>query len=416
MAAPAYKRLPAQLIAKPIEGLGIPGSAASALLGLGNKGIEALTGYKDVLPSRFPLGGGISVPTVEDIQHYVTEPILGKENLEPGSFPERAYERFGRSIPAIAATGGAALLPALGAGAVGSAAGQAAEDIGLPAAAQLGVDILASGNFNKILQKMGSRGIPVNTLATMADSAKNKFYEIERELGPKITLNAHPVEDKLIDIMQKASKDTTLSDIQRSKLLRDIGEYSTDILGGNTTASQLFKRRTELNNIIANASDKNSRNYYEAIRKPIVELMEKQKNIHPEWYNAYKSGDNIYRAQNFSENFISGLKDYPKIASTLKNPLAYGVASLGPALYFTKDPITLLATSGGITGGASAIKKGSEIFLQASKEMLERNFPAAARTYSALNKEADKYSSIQQKVKNKKEEKLKKATAHLVPV
>ena len=434
MAAPVYKRLPAQLIARPLEGLGQGASAANALLGLGNRGIESLTGYKDVLPSRLSvnmipgLGNlpNIPLPTTEDIQKYVTQPAFGKENLQSETFPERAYERFGRALPATAlaaATGGISLLSS----AAGSVAGQAAQDIGAPWPIQVVADIFGSKGYDKLLQKLGSSKIPINTLAILAEEAKGKFYATERELGSKITLNAEPIEEGLIKTLNKVKKDTTLSELERNKLIRDIDEYGSDIINGNTTASQLFERRKELNNIIPRESG-TTKNYYEAIRKPISAVMESQKTTNPEWYKAYKSGDNIHQAMNFSNNFIEGLKDYPKIAKTLKNPLAYGVASLGPAAYFTKDPLTLLATSGAVTGGASAIKKGSEIFgflshgseprkllMQASEEMLKRNYPAAARTYAALNGQAEKYEAMQKKIKANKESKLKKATAHLSP-
>lgn len=424
-----YKRVPAQGAASLIEGLGVPGSILELIGSLPQKAAGAITGRPEVFEKLAQQAQQpYHLPTVEDIQKEVTQPIFGNELLKPTNPFERGLRSFGRSVPIALATSGASIPVTLGRTAAGTLFQQGAEELGLPAPVQFFAGIAGEKGFDKVLSRAFKQGVPKQTLAKLADDAKKEFYNKEQQLGSKIKLQAEPFKKGLTDIEAQVAKDTRLSEIERKQLLRDIDQYRSDFVQEKIPASALSTRRKELNYNIAN-SEGPAKNYYEALAIPARSVIENEGKSHAQWYKDLKAGDAIHEAQNFKNTFIQGLTDYPKIQKVLTNPLAYGAATFGPSLFWTRDPLTSLGYATGVTAGAYAvgkpISKGldlwgfiregqpRELLFKASQEMIDRNYPAALRTYAKLNSKADEF---QKKQTQSRKQIQNKSTSRLVPL
>jgi hypothetical protein len=402
MAAPLYKRLPAQAIGSALEGLlGGLGSTTEGALGLANTGInffrEDAPDRQNILPDRLPL------INTEEVRQHITGPLLGQENLQPGSFPEEVLQAVARNLPVTALTGGSNLPLALAKDVAGSTAQIGAKKLGLPAPLQIFAGIAGEKGFTKTLERAG-KSIAPKYLGEMAREAKNSFYNRAEELGGSIKSKAINYKNELEKIAGDVSNNRAISRVDRKEFVANIDSFLADMNKGHLTGKELIDTRTQLNNIISKSKDKDIINAYKAIRKPLVADIKQQQKLHTKWGKALESADDLHAAENFGSVFSDALTDHPKIQKALSNPLAYSLASLGPSFYFSRDPLSSIAAGAASAVGAKGIKKASQaagflskeaprqVLLEASKNVIDRNIPAALRSYSKLNSMADKYT------------------------
>lgn len=421
MAAPLHKRIPSQIAASALEGLlGGLGSATEGVLGLANTGINAVRGKNaqgNILPSRLPL------LNLEEARN-VTQDIFGKENLQAGSFPEEILQSVGRNLIPTIATGGSNIPLALGRDVAGTAVQKGLEKIGAPKILQIFGGIAGEKGLNKVLQKVGKSKAP-QYLSEMAQEAKSNFYNQVEKTGEKVVTDAKNYKNKLQDIGEQISKDTRLTLEGKKKLYRDINQYQGDFNKGKITGKDLFDRRTQLNEIIGNSSGR-EKFYYQGIKNSLVDELGKQSNLHPKFGKYLSDADAIHSAQNFGSVFKDALVEYPAIKKQLSNPYAYGAATLGTKLFLSKDPVSALTTAAIGTGAVKTAQKATQILgflreeaprkilLEASENVIKRNFPAAARSYNKLNQLADKYEKGQKKSEGKQNKQISKSRAGLV--
>lgn len=419
MAAPLYKRLPAQLLGGIAQGaIGGLGSVTEALLGLGNAGINLLTGKQsNVLPSRLPLAN------LKESGELVGS-IFGNENLTPQSFPEEVLSQVTQNLPITLATGGSNIPLAIARDVAASTAQTGAEKLNLPKAVQFFAGIAGEKGFNKTLEKLGRKVSP-KYLGQLAQEAKSDFYKQVEKTGEKIKTDASKYKNKLEEVAEQVSKDTRLSLEDRKKLYRDINQYESDFNKGAITGKDLFNRRTEINEIINNSKGR-EKFYYQGIKKSLIDELGKQSQLNPKFGKYLTDADAIHDAQNFGSFFKEALHEHPKLGKVLKNPAAYSLASIGPAVWLSKDPVTALTTSIGIGAGIKGAKKANaligfvrqdaprKILLEATENMLKRNYPAAARSYNKLNQLADKYDKESKKFEDKHAAEIQKSRHGLV--
>jgi hypothetical protein len=423
MASPLYKRLPAQLLATPLEGiLGGLGSATEGVLGLANTGINYLRGegaQGNILPERLPF------LNLQEARN-VTNDIFGKENLTPGSFPEEVLQSVGRNLPLTIATGGSNIPLSIARDVIGSTAQTATEKLGLPKAVQFLSGIGAEKGFRKVLEKAGKSKAP-KYLAEMSSEAKNKFYENAKEAGDKFKYKSHDLEKKLESIGDKILSDKSINQADKTKFVDDISSYITDFKNG-ISGRQVIDERTTLNKIISKTKDPDLKNYYMSIRKPIIEEIKKIESKYPNFGKNLKDADALHDAENFGSLFKDSLMEYPVIKKQLSNPLAYGLATIGPKLFFSTDPLSTIGIALGGAGLAKVTQKATEflgfirkeaprkLLLEASENVMKRNFPAAARSYNKLNQLADKYQKDESNIQKQQQNKIDKSRVGFVKV
>ncbi len=160
----------------------------------------------------------------------------------------------------------------------------------------------------------------------------------------------------------------------------------------------------------------------------MVDELGKQSNLHPKFGKYLADADAIHDAENFGSIFKDALTEYPALKKQLSNPLAYGLASLGTKFFLSKDPLSSLGTALAGTAVAKSAIKGSQfmgfvrkeaprkLLLEASENVIKRNFPAAARSYNKLNQLANKYESDQSKTQSQQQNKIDKSRSNLVKV
>jgi hypothetical protein len=407
------QRLPAMATKAAIGGLG---SATESLLGLGN----LLTGNR--LPSRLPLAnlqeGG-----------EIAESIFGKGSTQPGEwliggkFPEQVLSKTLENLPLTLATGGSNIPLALARDIAGTVAQTGAEKLGLPASVQLFAGIAGERGFNKALEKWGSK-IPPKYLGELAQEAKSEFYSQVEKTGEKIKTDASKYQSKLNEVAEQVSKDTRLSAEDRKKLYRDITQYESDFNKGNISAKDLFNRRTELNDIIANSRGR-EKFYYQGIKRSLVDELGKQSKLNPKFGKYLSDADAIHDAQNFGNTFKEALRENSILKKVLKNPIAYAAGTLGGSLYL-KDPTLILGSALATEAGMRGLRKGTEVYgflrheaprrilQEATDNILKRNIPAAARSYNKLNQLADKYEKQTKSIENKRAAEIAKSQKGLV--
>ncbi len=423
MAAPLHKRLPAQAAASALEGLlGGLGSATEGVLGLANTGINALRGNGtkgNILPERLPL------LNLQEARN-VTQDIFGKENLIPGSFPEKVLQSVGRNLIPTIATGGSNLPLSLARDVAGSTAQLGAEELGLPKVVQFLAGIGGEKGFRKLLEKTGKSGAP-KYLAEKASEAKNKFYENAKEAGDKFKYKSPSLEKQLEFIGDKILSDKSIGKEDKTKFVEDISSYINDFKNG-ISGRQFIDERTALNKIISKTKDPDLKKYYMAIRKPIIEEGKKIESKYPSFGKNLKDADAIHDAENFGSIFKDALTEYPAIKKQLSNPLAYGLASLGTKFFLSKNPLSSLGAAAAGVATAKSAKKATEflgfmrketprkILLEASENVIKRNYSAAARSYNKLNQLADKYEKDQSKTQKNQQKKIDKSRSGLIKV
>jgi hypothetical protein len=412
---PGLERIPVGLAGKAAEGFGAPGDILSILNSVPKRALEGLGFPTQNLGMR-------EAPTSQQVRQEVVKPAaeaMGiEEHLKPQGWIEESLQRTAGNIPAQAALGGLSI-PGLVADLSGSLASTGAKKAGFGFIIQTVADMIGQRQATKAINTLTKAGIaPSETLSEIAKTAKTKAYNKTSDLGSKIKLPAKEWEKEILGLQGKISRDTRLSEIDKNKLIRDSEQYLSDITGGKINANELLDRRTQLNSNISDSSGA-AKNYYEALRKPAIKIIESERSKFPAWSKELNKADMIHGAMNFGPTFINGLEDYPKIKGILKSPLAYSLASLGPSLFFTGDPISTIGISLGIGAGGKATKEVSRIMgflthgtepakllVEASKNMIERNYPAAARAYNKLNHHAEKY----EKQSTKKEKQVTRLT------
>ena len=428
---PGLSRIPVGLAGKATEGLGVPGDILSILNTGPKRALESLGFPTQNLGSR-------EAPTSQQVRNEVVEPTAEaaglKEHLKPQGWLEEAAQRTAGNLPTQAALGGLSI-PGIVADLSGSLASTGAKKAGFGYIVQTVADMIGQRYALKGINALTKAGIPpAETLSEIAKTAKTKAYNKTADLGSKIKLPAQEWEKEIQGLQGKIVRDTRLSEIDKNKLIRDSEQYLSDITNGKINANELLDRRTQLNSNISDTTGA-AKNYYEALRKPAIKIIESERSKFPAWSKELNKADMIHGAMNFGPTFVNGLEDYPKIKGVLKSPLAYSLASLGPSLFFTGDPISTIGISLGIGAAGKATKEATRIMgflthgkepakllLEASKNMIERNYPAAARAYTKLNHHAEKYEK--QSTKKEKQgtrltpsEKQKKAvTGRLVRV
>lgn len=444
---PSYlKRIPVGLAGAAVEGLGVPGSALEALLSAGNYGIEAATGKKNVLPTRIGIPGGrneklgiqlpnLFLPTIEEIRRGVVEPVaqatVGKESLQPQGTLEEIGQMIARGAPLTLATLGTSTpLQALGQSAASATAMKTAEKLGAPIPIQILAGIGGDRGFTKLSNWMNKSKIPVQNLASLADQEKNALYAKEGQLGSKIVTKADTYKNNLEKVshdINKLNPNTRLSTGDLKEIDSKVNSLLNDFTGKGITADKLIDRRAELNDIITNTRG-HEKELYQLIKKGLNESVAELKPKHADWSKALEGADAIHQAQNFKQTLIDAVDAFPKLGKVLTSPLAGAAAIAFPSLYFTGDPLKALATFGGAYGAGKTLGKGLDVlpFLsgeaprrvlaEATSQVLNRNLPAAARSYSKLNKMADDYEQKQERTRIRREKEKKKATQHLIPL
>lgn len=432
MEKPGLSRIPVGLVGKGVESLGLPGDVLNDLLGLFGSAAQEQIAQAHPEARKQPYKSPL--PTSEQIRTGIVEPAaeaLGlKEHLKPQNIVEEAAQKTAKNLPLMGLTGGiTAAKTAVDFG--GSLASTAAQRAGLGSLAQIGADFLGQKAATKGLNKLIKTGIPVaEGLSSLAQNAKEKAYTAEKELGAKVRLPAQRWEKVVDKLKDEISIDTRLSDVERNKLMRDADLYLSDIRMGDISGANATRRRAELNEIIRDTHGK-AKDYYAAMRKPLKELIDTEGPKHGQWYKELKKGDAIHAALNYPNTFGQFVEDFPKVRSALKNPLAYSLGAVGPALLFTRDPFSLLGIAVGTGTLASAGKKGIELFgflnygteplkiaAQAGFDAIKGNTSKAFAGYNKLNRLADKYEQEQNKPRklSAQENHRKKVTDRLVRV
>lgn len=416
------KRVPSGILGSLVEGLGAPASFAQDVLGLGNKAIKNVTGYENVLPERLsfnipgtgPLGNylpKITPPTSQEIRKGFVEPIaqatVGKEALEPGSFPEEIAHSVARGLPTAALTGGLSTVPAaaatIGKDIISSTAMKTAEKFGAPWWGQAIVGLGAAKGADKFINKITKSNLNPQSLMQLAQESKTDFYNTAKGIGSKVKLPAQRLTDRFNHLQETIRKDRSLSDIDRKSLVDSINEFSSDIKGNSLTPDALIARRAQINANVGKTS-REAKSYWQALGKDIREEIDTAKRASPEFGKALNAADSIHNAQHFGDFFDRKLEELPYIGKVLKNPLAHAAASIGTSLLFGRDAASAVLHGAFGTAAAAGLKKSyklagflgaqepQKLLLRASAQMLEGSYKDAARTYARLDKEADKYS------------------------
>lgn len=357
-----------------------------------------------------------------------------REQEEDRGFVGNVLERTAKALPTLVATRGATL-PAIAADIAGSAGAEIASYLGLGSIGELFVGLASQGGFRKLFNTLTKAPVDPNTLDNLAETAKKQFYKQEQELGSKIKIDASPYKNKLQELAGKEAgeitkgdrfrsvskglgqktleqkgksikgilqKDTKIDSGDANEIIGKINEYLSDFTGKELSLADLSKRRKELNYLIR----KNSgpvKDYYESIRKPIVDLIKKSEPKYPEWYKALSAADAIHGAQSFGESFTDALEAFPTLRKAIKSPLLYSAAVAFPTLAL-KGPGAALQYGLGVGGAALAIPKAAQItsfimhgpetqrlLAKATENVIKGNYKAATQEYLKLNRLAEKF-------------------------
>ncbi len=354
--------------------------------------------------------------------------ILGyePESLKAKNFPEKVLHSASSGLGFLGSqgalnVGGKGIAKLAGRELAGSTASQAAASLKLPSSVQLFAGIGGQSGFEKVFNRLNKVKIPANNLSTMAAEAEKGFYDTERELGSKIPVDVKPFEKDVFKLQDRIGKDKKLSSLEKQELLLKSEEFLSDAASGKVNASDISQWRKDLNFLISKERGV-VKDYYKAIRTPIVNILKETEKNNPEWYSSLKSGDQLHAAQNFGKTFKDMVNYFPRVGKILDNPIAYFLASAGPSVLYKGVPglgYGVAATAGGMA--AKKIAKVApflfsgpaprHVLLKASEEVIKNNIPAAMREYAKLNSMASKWEA-----KHKEKGVKKNSNQRLIPV
>jgi hypothetical protein len=341
----------------------------------------------------------------QNIRSLVTEPALGKEISTPKNYLEEVADLTAETLPVDLLLGGP-LWSTVGRSISRNLASKGAEKAGGGPVSQILAGALGSYGFNK-LHNFYSQGGSPRTLAEIADKTKNESYAKERELGQKIKVPAKDYEHDLLSLQDKIKRDKSLNNIKQKELETIIEKSLSDLKGDKVLASDLIEAKQQLNSRwpeFSGRENQKSREYLERIQAAMFKKADQIGQSHPEWYKAWKTGDDIIKAQNY-KFYVQRMQDKNPntFSNIIKSPLA------GLSLGFVKGiPGAIGGTAVGY--GVRGIKRGAEYFYgfykfpgarQALKDTLnyaiEDNAPLFFKSAKRLNKLAEEYEKKEDK-------------------
>lgn len=407
--------------------LGLPGS----LYNLGRAGVG---GIASLFGSENPLPENNAVPTSSDLQGGVSnilKQLIPESHFKPQGFREEFARELGSLLPSAAATigSGGAAAPALARTAGAALGGTVGDKISGPIgglvgniaggiAGKKGLDLFNSKEgvldwFTGGLKK----GVDPRTLQGIAQEAEKELFEKEKLLGSKINAPVPRYKSELEKIKKSVEDNRVLPKTEQKDLLGIINKFLSDIKGGDEiNASTLSEGNRQINSIFGKGKEKTYQNTIKWLQKTVkggLEEVSKTGKDAKEWHNTLNKANNVTQALHYND-YLKDMASNSKLGGLVTSPLARSILGLAGGGYLGGALGSGIGAAVSYFGGkvlGKGIEKGSQIagFLKypgarslladAFKYTIDRNVPALAKAWKAINTKAGAYEKKHPEIK-----------------
>lgn len=271
-----------------------------------------------------------------------------------------------------------------------------------------GLGVLGSKYSAKAFNKL-TGGAPAQYLTDLAKTAQINLEQEAVKLGTPISGNANKYATRLLELEDKISDTTSLKSTDKKELKEKIALYFNDIQNDKVNAAKLLERKREVNDLwpqYAGRENQAPRRFLDQIQKAIFEQADeigKESVQGKKWNETFRASDSITKAMNYRSTLTKLMEEVPYIGTKLKSGLAQSVVGLLGGGYTAGLPGAALGAGAGLAG-SKVLQKGEQIFgflskspitrsllNQAIVQSANRQIPQLAKTFTQLNKEAEKY-------------------------
>lgn len=365
---------------------------------------------------------GPLIPPILQVPLPTTETFasrLPEKYLEPKNIGEDILSTTIENLPLTYLTGGSSFAARLAKDVFGTAAMRGIKSLGGGPLAQIAGGVGAGFGFGK-LHELATKSGNSKSLANLAKTAQQQFYNKEIELGSKISAKVPTLNSKLSKLYDQVQGSKALTVANKNELGEKIKLLVGDVTDNTINASKLVESNKEINklfNHFRGPKEIAAREYLDRIQKTILEAGEEIGKNNPEWYEAWQAGNAVTKAIHYKPK-LESLRKY-KPGLKVKNSLANAALGAGTGIggYLGGIPG---AIGGGIAGvlagqagkslGNVATKIGSnignkaielygfmgdtrtqKILADVFKHTIKDEIPALATSLNKLDKYADHY-------------------------
>ena len=316
--------------------IGLPGSLAELVAG-------KIAGH-DVNIPYLPTTG-----TFQKARQAISKKFLPDEDyLESIDLPSQIASYIGNDLPFIAASGGTGLLKSL----LSSGAMIGAEKAGVGPVGQMAIGAGTSGIVD-YARHGGMAGIKmkpdqkqrlggVDTLYDFGERVKHSAFQGANKVGKGFNIPANELQDYLLNVLEDSGR--RLTHEEYNALKNEINTLDKDILAGHMRGDVVIDGRAKFNRLAKEAAHKGKNELsvqYENIAKHMRGLVDKGKELSPEYSKFVSQGDRIIKTLNNQGKLRSWLEHMTSFENT--NPMTKMV----------------LMGTGAVTGGLLGYHKGA---------------------------------------------------------
>jgi hypothetical protein len=375
----------------------LQGLAQSALAGtLGFPGnildISSRVGKAIGLPEE---KGKYKLPTSPEVLQKI-ESITGR-HYEPENIVTKTLERTASNILPALALGPGSPLARVALDLSMSLGSEIGHKLGLPGADLLGA-VAGAKLFHSLPAFKGAE-----TLIPRAQALQKEAFTTEKALGSKLPIKKYKYKSQMEDLLNKTKKMSFKDSAQKDWLKDTLQNFVNDADELPMYASKLTERQQEINGLWGNVlgdRNKNAKRILGSAHDIIMKTIDTVGKQQPEWHQSWRQGQELTKALGTANYFQDLLKDVPYLGKKITSGLIYTLFGGGAGAAALKGlPVAGLGLAGVAVAPQAAKTYGfltsgetpRRLYWEATKQLAERNFPAAAKTILKLDKEAKKY-------------------------
>lgn len=310
------------------EGLiGAPQDIYSGVAGLANKGISALTGKENVLPSELPI-----LPSSQSLRENVTNkyiaPLYPEGYLEPQNFTEKVAQGVA-SDPTVALraglTGGASLPVDLGRSAFANTGIQAAKSAGFGPMGQFLSGVLGGVGFD--LKRIGKTP---GQLPKIAENLYKKNYETARSVAPLVQAPATSLSSQIDSLLDQVGTGlNTAGNRNARKILASAGS-KINSKSNTISAKDLWDLKKELGSLIGDHSiSPHEKSYYKQLFGTVAQELDQVGTQNPSFGVPYKKAEDLYKAVNVRSEIGNMIENNTGLQNLFKNKTTKALLGYG---------------------------------------------------------------------------------------